>query len=62
MEALALVGGFVVAMIALNVALRRRESDGRFDAKDPDAKPGLRLLFDFTTEGWGGDGLRQRRR
>lgn len=55
---MAVFGG---VMIMINRVLRYKEIAGDFDPLSPSsaARPGLRLLFDFSRDGWRGDGVGQ---
>lgn len=54
------VSAFAGGMVAVNRLLRAREDDGSFDvAGASSAQPGLRRFFDFSTDGWRRDGVRQ---
>lgn len=54
--------GFGVVMVIINRALRAKEAAGDFDPQSPSsaARPGVRLLFDFSDDGWRTDGISQR--
>jgi hypothetical protein len=59
------VGTFVVfaaTMVVINRSLRIGEAAGDFDPQSPSsaARPGLRLFFDYSVNGWRFDGIRQR--
>lgn len=51
-----------VVMFVINRVLRSKESAGDFDPQSPSsaARPGLRVLFDFSDAGWRVDGINQR--
>ncbi len=53
---------FGVAMGVLHRILVRKESEGDFDPQSPSsaARPGLRWFFDYSEDGFGHDGSRQR--
>lgn len=56
---LALIAFFVV-MFLLNRWLRRRDREGDYDAgPSGSSTPGVRLLFDYSEDGWRNDGIRQ---
>lgn len=61
MDGLLIIAGVAVLMFVLNRLLRRAEASGSFDPQAPSsaARPGLRTLFDFGSEGFGRDGSRQ---
>ncbi len=54
--------GFAVVLAIINRMLRSRDRTGDFDPQAPSsaARPGLRRFFDFSSEGWRGDGVNQR--
>lgn len=62
MVGLLAVLGFIGAMAVINRVLRRRERAGDFDPQSPSsaARPGVRRFFDFSSDGWRGDGINQR--
>lgn len=62
MYALVAIAGFAAAMAILNRRLRRRQRAGDFDPQSPSsaARPGVRRFFDFSRDGWRGDGVNQR--
>lgn len=51
-----------LVMFIVNRVLRAKESAGDFDPQSPSsaARPGLRVLFDFSDDGWRTDGINQR--
>lgn len=53
---------FAAVMAVLRYLLVRREREGDFDPQSPSsaAIPGLRRLFDYSSEGFKHDGSRQR--
>lgn len=62
MYVLLTLAGFAAGVAVIGRVLRRREREGDFDALSPSsaARPGVRMFFDYTDEGWRGDGIDQR--
>ncbi len=56
------LAAFGSMMAVISHVLRAKERAGDFDPQSPSsaARPGLRLFFDFSSEGWRGDGVNQR--
>jgi hypothetical protein len=62
MVALLLVAAFAAGMAVMNRMLRAKERAGDFDPQSASsaAHAGLRRFFDFSLDGWRGDGVNQR--
>jgi len=62
MHGLLAVAGFAAVLVVVSRVLKRSDAAGDFDPQSPStaARPGLRLFFDFSNEGWRGDGINQR--